>query len=88
MATVLAPGWIWNYPIKTASVRHLVERPATHYKPDFAWPERMLCLEVDGETHRSRAAQDRKKEKILASLGWSVLRITNQEVKKMFGISR
>jgi len=42
----------------------------------------MLAIEIDGNSHclLSRQAQDRKKENFLKSLGWTVLRFTNQQV--------
>ena len=54
----------------------------THYKLDLADPKRMLAIEIDGNSHclLSRQAQDRKKENFLKSLGWTVLRFTNQQV--------
>lgn len=53
----------------------------THYKLDLADPERMLGIEIDGASHGllSRQAQDRKKEKFLRSLGWTIIRFTNQQ---------
>jgi Protein of unknown function (DUF559) len=59
----------------------------TVYKVDLAIPEHKIAIEVDGRSHgiKSRKEQDRKKEYLLRSLGWTVLRITNKEVISMLG---
>jgi very-short-patch-repair endonuclease len=51
---------------------------------DLADPAVKLAIEVDGETHRTAKwkALDRRKEAILAFLGWSVLRFWNEEVRR------
>lgn len=57
----------------------------TCYKLDLADPDHKIGVEVDGNSHRarSRQIQDRKKENFLRSLGWVVLRISNEEVNKI-----
>lgn len=59
-------------------------RPPNHYKIDLACGEEMLAVEIDGLSHGAlkRQEQDRRKEKILSSLGWRVLRFSNQEVEE------
>jgi hypothetical protein len=75
----LPAGWVWNFPI--ALGRRLPGYP-TNYKLDFAWPEKKLGLEVDGNSHRTTKGQerDRKKTEKLSELGWKVLRIENRDV--------
>jgi hypothetical protein len=54
-----------------------------HYcRPDLAWPEIKLAVEIDGESHERerQIVRDLKKEEVLRSLGWSVLRFSNEEV--------
>lgn len=87
LSQFLIPGWVWNLPVKTKAARAAVQDaipPA--YKPDFAWPEKMVCLEVDGHTHKSRAiaAKDAKKTTVLEALGWRVLRVSNAEVEALY----
>ena len=55
---------------------------------DFAWPERMIALEVDGGTwvngrhsRGSGVAADCEKASRAAILGWRVLRVTGDQVK-------
>ena len=52
----------------------------TCYKVDIGSILRKIAIELDGGSHNSpkRRSQDRKKDVFLASLGWTVLRFTNQ----------
>jgi len=54
----------------------------TCYKVDVGNALLRVAIEVDGMSHGSlaRRAQDQKKDLFLASLGWKVLRFSNQEV--------
>ena len=47
---------------------------------DFAAREPMLAVEIDGDTHAGREAQDRHRTTYLESVGYRVLRFTNAEV--------
>ncbi len=51
------------------------------YFPDFLWPTLGVILEVDDESHDEpeRAAHDAKRTALLESLGWRVVRCTNEE---------
>lgn len=83
----LPPGWVWNYPV--ALGKRQPDFP-TNYKLDFAHPTSRLGLEIDGSSHTAaaRKAQDRKKEAKLASLGWSVYRLSNAEALRLFSTSK
>jgi hypothetical protein len=54
----------------------------TNYKLDLGYPDLKIGIEVDGASHSAleRQEQDRKKEQFLASLGWTVLRFSNEDV--------
>ncbi|MFZ4596337.1 MAG: endonuclease domain-containing protein [Verrucomicrobiaceae bacterium] len=67
-------------PVPTKQPRH--SGYPTCYKLDIGNRELMIAVEVDGKSHCSieRQAQDQKKEDLLQSLGWKVLRFTNAEV--------
>lgn len=54
----------------------------SNYKVDIAIPSLKVAIEVDGKSHTliERKAQDQKKEALLRSLGWTVLRVSNGEV--------
>ena len=45
---------------------------------DFACPKVRLAVEVDGGAHVGREHQDAQRDRELASLGWSVLRIPEE----------
>ena len=48
------------------------------YKLDFAWPQKKLCIEIDGSQHDRVDAQkqsDIRKDIKLLENGWRVLRI-------------
>lgn len=45
---------------------------------DFAWPDRKLCIEIDGKQHQTDEIQkirDNNKDKLLNENGWNELRI-------------
>lgn len=48
------------------------------YKLDFAWESKRLCIEIDGSQHYlmpDRAESDKRKDELLRSKGWKVLRL-------------
>ena len=52
------------------------------YKADSGCHALKLAIEADGGPHNSieRQAQDAKKDELLRSLGWTVLRFTSQQI--------
>lgn len=55
----------------------------THYHLDFAVPAALLAIEIDGyawHSSRKQRQHDSKRDRILTSLGWRVLRFTASEV--------
>jgi very-short-patch-repair endonuclease len=56
----------------------------TPYRLDYAWPDRLLAVEVDGYgPHSSREAfqSDRARQNALVLAGWTVLRFTWADVR-------
>lgn len=55
---------------------------AGNYKIDAGNPHLKIAIEADGPSHGSlfRQAQDAKKDKVLAGLGWTVLRFKNKTI--------
>lgn len=53
------------------------------YFVDFAFVNEMVAVEIDGSQHLlpDRVKSDKKKEELLISLGWHVVRVTENEVK-------
>jgi hypothetical protein len=82
LSMVLPEDFKWNYIV---TFKQMPGFP-THYKLDFASEERMIGIEVDGSSHSSieRQLKDLKKQTFLECLGWQILRISNEDVKKMF----
>jgi len=58
------------------------QMPIAGYIVDFACPEHKLVVEVDGESHSHdrNIAKDLIRDERLLSLGWQVVRFTNDEV--------
>ena len=58
------------------------QMPIGGYIVDFACPEHKLIIEVDGASHSYDRAinRDLLRDQKLASLGWQVVRFTNDEV--------
>jgi hypothetical protein len=69
-----------EYAIKTLKPKG-GEYP-TCYKPDIAILSHMIAIDIDGASHHSHArrAEDIKKDALLSSLGWKVIRFWNSEV--------
>ena len=58
------------------------QHPIDRYIVDFVTLEGKLIVEVDGETHSTatQLTRDRERERILSSLGFHVVRVTNVDV--------
>lgn len=81
-AEMLPSTWVHQFAIPTKQPRD--SGYPTCYKVDFANPRLMKVLEIDGNSHASRKHLDAKKDSFLASLGWSVFRVTNNEIRSMY----
>lgn len=59
------------------NIDYKTEKPFYRYFLDFAWPEKRLCIEIDGELHRYEKQQenDNKKDELLKQDGWKELRL-------------
>lgn len=78
LAEALGSGWEAEYVIPTRAGRR--GGLPTHYKVDIAHPTMLIAVEVDGQSHYSRRAEDDRKTEFLAGLGWTVLRFSNRDV--------
>ena len=49
---------------------------------DFCLPSRSLIIEIDGKEHarKDKKAKDKERDARLAKSGWTVIRLTNEEV--------
>jgi hypothetical protein len=76
-----AEGFVLRPVICTGRPRSNPERVPTSYKPDLANYELKIAIEADGASHcGARIELDRKKDRVLGGLGWTVLRFTNAAV--------
>ena len=58
---------------------YICELPVGKWFLDFAWPEKMRYIEIDGQQHErysERKQNDLKKDEFCKNLGWSVLRLS------------
>jgi very-short-patch-repair endonuclease len=67
-------------PLPVAQFKPVRER---RFRMDFAWPDRRVIVEVDGEVHRikTRFHADIEKHALLVLAGWTVLRVGGREVR-------
>ena len=56
------------------------QHPIEPWIVDFACPQKMLFVEVDGGYHDNAVEDDLKRQKHLETLGWKVIRFTEKEV--------
>ena len=76
----LGPPWKHNLAIKTKRSRN--SGYPSNYKVDLGREDLKLAIEIDGEGHRNPKALllDAKKQNLLVSLRWRVLRFWNAEI--------
>jgi very-short-patch-repair endonuclease len=83
-ALPLAERVLWADPWQSQHVvRTYRKQPwPKHYKIDLAYPEKMIVIEADGNSHQAlvRRAQDRRRDDCLKALGWRVLRFRNMQI--------
>lgn len=81
---ILGDGWIAEHPIATGKGHRNGVYPNA-YKADLACPEEMIVVEVDGASHGTLARQagDKKRDALLAQLGWKVFRVSNSRALKL-----
>ena len=49
---------------------------------DFACPEKMLVVEIDGGYHDDIVENDMKRQEHLVAMGWKVIRFTDKDVEE------
>jgi len=63
----------------------IIDRDGRVWRVDFAWPDRLVAVEYDGfEWHSSTEAlrRDRQKRAALEELGWRVMSIVSDDVRR------
>ncbi len=73
---------LWFSVLRNFPLRVLRQRPIDNFIVDFYIPALRLVIEIDGDTHAGKDAQeyDEARSKILQGYGLSIIRFTNQEV--------
>ena len=63
-------------------LQHVIRSAAGEFRADFAWPDRMVLVEFDGNVHRERDVfvRDLRRQNALVAAGWTVLRFTSADV--------
>ena len=84
--SVLGDGW--SPEIVVITKKSTKEGYPHHYKVDIANVQLKVAIELDGGSHCSlkRQEQDKKKDALLRTLGWKVLRLKNQEAMNLCSI--
>lgn len=60
------------------NIDYKTEMSFYRYALDFAWPEKKLCIEIDGKQHlydEKQIARDKEKDRLLKEDGWKELRL-------------
>ena len=76
---------LWKHALKAKQMKGYTfsrQRPIGNYVADFVCKELMIAIELDGLSHLFEEVQekDREKEEFLKSLGFKVLRFSDEEV--------
>ena len=58
------------------------QHPIGPWVTDFACPEKMLVIEIDGGYHDETSDEDIRRQENIQDLGWTVLRFTDMEVEQ------
>lgn len=65
------------------------QRPIGNYIVDFFSKDLKLIIEIDGEIHKFQRKKDKQRENDLKKLGYSIIRIDNNNVlKALFDVER
>lgn len=81
---VLSEALLWN-PLKGRKMRgyqFMRQKPIGEYIVDFYCSRLQLVIEIDGESHKDRLDYDRGRQQFLESLGFTVLRFHDTDVKR------
>ena len=70
---------VWG-DLRYHGLRFYPQYPAGIYFIDFADPETMVGIEVDGEAYHRDRVKDEKRQQKLEKLGWKIVRIDGWEV--------
>jgi very-short-patch-repair endonuclease len=82
--STLSEVLLWNQlkARKMKGYQFMRQKPIGDYIMDFYCSRLRLVIEIDGESHVSRSREDELRQHELESLGLSVLRFYDSDVKK------
>lgn len=81
--STLAEVLLWNR-LKHKQFHNLDfhrQKPIDEFIVDFFCPNLKLIIEIDGNSHNSKLEQDRERQNRLETLGFTVVRFLDEEVK-------
>ena len=74
--------FVRQYPL----IYQVINNEPRYFIADFMCFEKKLVIEVDGMIHEFQKEEDEHREEILKSLGLTILRIKNEEVKDILNV--
>ena len=82
--STLAEVLLWNQlkQRKMLGYQFIRQKPMHHFIVDFYCSKLKLVIEIDGESHRLRFDEDRRRQEYLEQIGVHVLRFSDLAVKK------
>ena len=63
-----------------------VDSPNLYFIVDFACFEKKLAIEIDGKYHQFMNEYDQERDAIIRSLGWKVIRFTNDQIFSIWNL--
>ena len=77
-------GLLWSIlrAKQLCGLRFRRQHPIGPWITDFACPEKMLVVEIDGGYHEQTYNEDLRRQKYLQQLGWTVVRFTDDDVEQ------
>lgn len=80
------PEEYWKSILDNNNVKYEEQHPVGSYSLDFALPDRMIDLEIDGEQHyvdQRIVESDKRRTEYLETLGWTTIRVRWSEFKRL-----
>lgn len=85
-AGILSEVLLWNELKRSAlGVKFTKQKPIGNYIADFYCKELKLVIEIDGCSHDDKYEYDNARDEYMRSVGITVLRIEDKDVKKDMG---
>ncbi|MBQ8294233.1 MAG: endonuclease domain-containing protein [Alphaproteobacteria bacterium] len=82
-AGVLSEALLWNELKRSAlGVKFTKQKPIGNYIADFYCKELRLVIEIDGSSHDDKYEYDMERDEYMQSLGITVIRLNDKDVKK------